>query len=157
MALMELPEFMSAIPARGSLIGLDLGTKTIGVASSDGTRLVATPVETIRRVKFTQDVQALQTIIRSRSAVGIILGLPLNMDGSSGTRVQSTRTFAFNCTSHIDLPITLWDERLSTVAVTKYLLEADATRKKRAEVVDRMAAAFILQGFLDYLRAHPPE
>ncbi|MDA5193123.1 Holliday junction resolvase RuvX [Govanella unica] len=148
-----MSDFMVALPARGSLLGLDLGTKTIGVAASDGTRLVATPVETIRRVKFTQDIEALKAIIKSRNAVGLVLGLPLNMDGSEGPRVQSTRTFAINCAPLIDLPVVMWDERLSTVAVTKYLLEADVTRKKRAEVVDRMAAAFILQGFLDFLRA----
>lgn len=152
MPLLDMPDFIAALPARGSLIGLDLGTKTIGVAASDGTRFVATPVETIRRTKFAQDMEALKAMIAARAAVGIVIGLPLNMDGSEGPRVQSARAFTTNCAPHIDLPMVFWDERLSTVAVTKYLLEADATRKKRAEVVDRMAAAFILQGFLDYLR-----
>lgn len=152
MPLLDMPDFIAALPARGSLIGLDLGTKTIGVAASDGTRFVATPVETIRRTKFAQDMEALKAMIAARTAVGIVIGLPLNMDGSEGPRVQSARAFTANCGPYVDLPMVFWDERLSTVAVTKYLLEADATRKKRAEVVDRMAAAFILQGFLDYLR-----
>jgi len=139
--------------ARGkSLIGLDLGTKTIGIALSDPQWTVASPRETIRRTKFNADAERLVEIILEDKVGGLVLGLPLNMDGSEGPRVQSTRTFARNLTPKIDIPIFFWDERLSTVAVTRTLLEADTSRKRRDEVVDKMAAAFILQGVLERLR-----
>ncbi|WOF74204.1 Holliday junction resolvase RuvX [Parvibaculaceae bacterium PLY_AMNH_Bact1] len=136
-----------------ALIGLDLGSKTIGIAISDPLWTVAAPRETIRRTKFKADSERLVEIIKEVDAGAIILGLPLNMDGSEGPRVQSTRTFARNLSPKIDIPIFFWDERLSTVAVTRTLLDADTSRKKRAEVVDKMAASFILQGVLERLRS----
>ncbi|MCE8000291.1 MAG: Holliday junction resolvase RuvX [Rhodobiaceae bacterium] len=136
-----------------ALIGLDLGSKTIGIATSDPLWTVATPRETIKRTKFKADSERLVEIINEIGAGALILGLPLNMDGSEGPRVQSTRTFARNLSPKIDIPIFFWDERLSTVAVTRTLLDADTSRKKRAEVVDKMAASFILQGVLERLRS----
>lgn len=136
-----------------ALIGLDLGTKTIGIAVSDPRWTVASPRETLKRTKFGADAARLLDLIEEIGAGGIVLGLPLNMDGSEGPRVQSTRTFARNLAAKTDLPIFFWDERLSTVAVTRTLLEADSSRKRRAEVVDKMAASFILQGVLERLRA----
>ena len=150
----DMPEdFMAALPATGALMGLDLGEKTIGVALSDVMRGVATPVETVRRKKFGLDAARLQTLITDRSVCGIVLGLPRNMDGSEGPRCQSTRAFARNFGQLWDGPITFWDERLSTVAAEKALLEADTTRKRRAEVIDHVAASYILQGLLDRLAA----
>lgn len=142
----------AALPASGKLLGLDLGTKTIGVAISDGVRYSATPLETIQRTKFTADAARLLELIAENAAVGIVLGLPLNMDGSEGPRVQSTRAFARSLGQKTDIPITFWDERLSTSAVTRMLIQADTRRDKRAEVVDKLAASYILQGFLDRLR-----
>lgn len=136
-----------------ALIGLDLGTKTIGIAVSDPRWTVASPRETLKRTKFGADAARLLELIEEIDAGGIVLGLPLNMDGSEGPRVQSTRTFARNLAAKTDLPIFFWDERLSTVAVTRTLLDADSSRKRRAEVVDKMAASFILQGVLERLRA----
>ncbi|MEQ9145190.1 MAG: Holliday junction resolvase RuvX [Parvibaculaceae bacterium] len=136
-----------------ALIGLDLGTKTIGIAVSDPRWTVASPRETVKRTKFGADAARLLELIEEIDAGGIVLGLPLNMDGSEGPRVQSTRTFARNLAAKTDLPIFFWDERLSTVAVTRTLLDADSSRKRRAEVVDKMAASFILQGVLERLRA----
>jgi len=131
---------------------LDLGTKTIGLAISDVMRMVASPVETLAKGKFSKDVEKLQALIEKEEVGGIVLGLPKEMDGTEGKRCQSTRAFASNLSRVIDLPILLWDERLSTVAVERVLIdEADMTRKRRAEVVDRAAAAFILQGVLDAL------
>jgi putative Holliday junction resolvase len=143
---------VTALPPTGKLLGLDLGTKTIGVAISDGMRYSATPLETIRRTKFTEDANRLLELIKENNAVGLVLGLPLNMDGSEGPRVQSTRAFARNLAQKTDLPIAFWDERLSTAAVTRTLLEADVRRNKRAEVVDKLAASYILQGALERLR-----
>jgi putative Holliday junction resolvase len=134
------------------LLGLDVGTKTIGLALSDVTRSIATPYDTIKRTKFTSDAKALADIAGKMEVGALIIGLPLNLDGSEGPRAQSTRAFARNLTKHLALPITFWDERLSTAAVERHLIEADASRKRRAEVVDRMAAAYILQGALDRLR-----
>ena len=148
---------LHAFPPTGKLLGLDLGTKTIGVAVSDGMRYSATPLETIRRTKFTADAARLLELLAENQAVGIVLGLPLNMDGSEGPRVQSTRAFARSLAQKTDLPITFWDERLSTSAVTRMLIEADTRRDKRAEVVDKLAASYILQGFLDRLRVAPPD
>jgi len=138
-------------PARGSLLGLDLGSKTIGVAASDPDRRLATAVETVARTNFTADARRLLALAVERSAVGFVLGLPVNMNGSEGPRAQSTRAFARNFAKLTDLPIALWDERLSTVAVERELIAADVSRKKRAAVIDQQAAAFILQGALDRL------
>ena len=146
---------LDALPATGKLVGLDLGTKTIGVAVSDGMRYTATPLETIARTKFTADAARLLELVAENAAVGLVLGLPLNMDGSEGPRAQSTRAFARNLAQKTDLPILFWDERLSTSAVTRMLIEADTRRDKRAEVVDKLAASYILQGFLDRLRISP--
>jgi len=148
---LPLEDFMAAVPERTRLIGLDLGTKTIGLALSDLGRGIATPMETIRRKKFTLDAERLLQICAEQQIGGIVLGLPLNMDGTEGPRAQATRAFARNLAQKTDLPMTMWDERLSTAAVTRTLLEADSSRARRAEVVDKMAAAYILQGFLDRL------
>ena len=129
-----------------------MGTKTIGVAVSDTILSVATPIKTIKRKKFSIDAELLLGVISNKSCCGVIIGLPKNMDGSEGPRAQSTRAFARNFSVKTNLPITFWDERLSTVAAEKALLEADTTRKRRAEVIDHVAAAYILQGFLDRLR-----
>lgn len=151
-----LPDFAAAVPPMTPLMGLDPGTKTIGVAVCDPGRMIATPVETIRRAKFKADAARLQALIEERGVGGLILGLPLNMDGSEGPRVQSVRAFqrnldkAFEEAGHA-VPMVFWDERLSTQAVTRTLLEADTSRKRRGELVDKMAAAFILQGALDFL------
>ncbi|NOZ65292.1 MAG: Holliday junction resolvase RuvX [Alphaproteobacteria bacterium] len=149
--LVELDIMKDQVRTGQRLLGLDLGSKTIGVALSDVMRHIATPMETIKRTKFTLDAVRLITIIEEQNVGGIILGFPLNMDGSEGPRCQSTRQFARNILEKIDLPIALWDERLSTVAVTRTLIEADASRKRRKQVVDKMAAGYILQGALDKL------
>ena len=140
------------LPPEARLLGLDVGTKTIGLALSDVTRSIATPYETIRRTKFTSDAKILVDIVGKMEVGGLIIGLPINLDGSEGPRAQSTRAFARNLAKHIDLPMAFWDERLSTAAVERHLIEAGASRKRRAEVVDRMAAAYILQGALDRLK-----
>lgn len=148
--------FDAALPRMGALMGLDLGEKTIGVAVSDGMRSVASPLETVKRRKFGLDAARLLQIIEGRALTGIILGLPRNMDGSEGPRCQSTRAFARNLSALTPVPISFWDERLSTVAAERALLEADTTRKRRAEVIDHIAASYILQGVLDrmhHLRA----
>ncbi len=137
------------IPTTGALFGLDLGTKTIGIAVADSTQLIASPLETIIRKKFKGDAAKLLSLCEANHVVGIVLGLPKNMDGSEGPRCQATRAFARNLGELTDIPITFWDERLSTAAVERTLIEADASRKRRAEVIDKMAAAFILQGYLD--------
>ena len=144
----DIADFIDPCPM-GALVGLDLGTKTIGVAVSDGMRTIATPLTTIKRKKFTLDADALSEIIKERQLKGIILGLPRNMDGTEGPRAQSTRAFARNLAQVIDLPMAFWDERLSTVAAERTLLEADTSRKRRAEVIDHVAASYILQGALD--------
>lgn len=147
----DTQEFLAALPPMRALMGLDLGDKTIGVAVSDTYRSVATPLETVRRKKFGVDAARLQVLITDRTVGGLVLGLPRNMDGSEGPRCQSTRAFARNFAALWDGPITFWDERLSTVAAEKALLEADTTRKRRAEVIDHVAAGYILQGLLDRL------
>ena len=147
-----IEDLATALPRTGALAGLDLGTKTIGVAVSDGLRHVASPLTVIRREKFTLDAAALLKIAAERGLAGLILGLPRNMDGSEGPRAQSTRAFARNLERLTPLPIGFWDERLSTVAAARALLEADASRRKRAEVIDQVAAGYILQGALDRLR-----
>jgi putative Holliday junction resolvase len=148
----DIAEFHAALPPMRAIVGLDLGTKTIGVAVSDSFRGVASPLETIKRKKFTLDAEQLIEILNKREVAGVILGLPLNMDGSEGPRSQATRAFARNLSKLWEGPISFWDERLSTVAAEKALLEADATRKRRAEVIDNIAASFILQGALDRMR-----
>jgi putative Holliday junction resolvase len=134
------------------LLGLDVGTKTIGMALSDVTRSVATPFDTIRRSKFTADAKTIREVVEKNQVGALVIGFPLNLDGSEGPRAQSTRAFARNLAAHVTVPMVFWDERLSTAAVERHLIEADASRKRRAEVIDRMAAAYILQGALDRLR-----
>jgi len=145
----DLAGFAAALPPSGAIAGLDYGEKTIGIAISDLRRRVATPTTIIRRVKFTEDAARLMQIVAEREIRGLILGLPLNMDGSAGPRVQSTQAFARNLARLTELPIAFWDERLSTVAAERALLEADASRKRRKEVIDAVAAGYILQGALD--------
>ncbi len=149
--LPETADFAAAVPARRALMGLDLGTRTIGIAVSDTTRRVASPLQTLRRTKFGADAAALVALAAARQIGGLVLGLPRNMDGSEGPRAQSTRAFARNLAGITPLPITFWDERLSTVAAERALLEADASRRRRGEVIDHVAAGYILQGLLDRL------
>ena len=132
-------------------LGIDVGSKTLGLALSDVTLTIATPLDTLRRGKFAGDAESLREIVERERIGGLVLGLPLNMDGSEGPRCQSVRQFARNLETRMDVPMTFWDERLSTVAVTRTLLDADTSRKRRSEVVDKMAAAYILQGALDSL------
>lgn len=143
-------EFREALPMGGRLIGLDVGTKTIGVALCDSRWTIASSAELIVRTKFSADLERLKRLAAAQQAVGIVIGLPLNLDGSESPRTQSTRAFARNV-EQIGLPILLWDERWSTQAVTRTLLEADTSRARRAELVDKMAAAYILQGAIDAL------
>jgi putative Holliday junction resolvase len=145
----SIEDFLAALPPNRAIAGLDLGDKTIGVALSDLRRQVATPIEVIRREKFTIDAARLLALLDARGAAGIVLGLPLNMDGSVGPRVQATQAFARNLEKLTALPISYWDERLSTVAAERALLEADTSRKRRKEVIDQVAAGYILQGALD--------
>lgn len=147
----DFAAFAAALPPEGAVIGLDLGSKTLGVAVSDPRRMIASPVETILRRKFTLDADRLLEIAQSRRTTAFILGLPVNMDGSEGPRVQSTRAFARSLAGRTPLPIGFWDERLSTAAVERMLISFDTSRKRRAEVVDKLAAAYILQGALDRL------
>jgi putative Holliday junction resolvase len=147
----RIEDFAAALSPARALAGLDLGDKTIGVAVSDGLRQVASPLQTIRRVKFTQDASALLALVTARGIGGLVLGLPRNMDGSEGPRAQGTRAFARNLSRLTELPIGFWDERLSTVAAERALLEADTSRKRRSEVIDHVAAGYILQGALDRL------
>ncbi|MCI2398697.1 Holliday junction resolvase RuvX [Aliiroseovarius subalbicans] len=147
-----IEDFAAALPPMTAIAGLDLGDKTIGVAVSDGLRQISTPLETIRRKKFGLDAARLLEIVDDRRLGGLVLGLPRNMDGSEGPRCQSTRAFARNLSRLTDLPIGFWDERLSTVAAERALLEADTSRKRRSEVIDHVAAGYILQGVLDRLR-----
>ncbi len=148
----DFQDYAAALPAMTALMGLDLGEKTIGVAVSDRMRTVASPLETVRRKKFTLDSARLIEIVKDREIGGILLGLPKNMDGTEGPRCQSTRAFARNLSRLTDLPIGFWDERLSTVAAEKALLEADTTRKRRGQVIDHVAAGYIMQGALDRMR-----
>ncbi|MCV2868335.1 Holliday junction resolvase RuvX [Defluviimonas sp. WL0002] len=145
----KIEDLLAALPPMRALAGLDLGEKTIGVAVSDRMLSVASPLQTIRRTKFTKDAEALLQIAAARELGGLILGLPRNMDGSEGPRCQSTRAFARNLSRLTDMPIGFWDERLSTVAAERALLEADTSRKRRSEVIDHVAAGYILQGALD--------
>ena len=153
MAVFDLLDLPAACPPNTPLLGLDLGEKTIGVAVSDPSRMIASPLELIRKTKFTQEAERLFALMAERGVGGIVIGLPVNMDGSEGPRAQSCRAFARNLNRLRDIPIAFWDERLSTSAVNRFLIEElDLNRKRRAEVVDRTAAAYILQGALDRLR-----
>lgn len=154
MPVLDLTELPAALPRYAPIVGLDLGEKTIGVAVSDATRMVASPLETIRKSKFTDDAAALFKLMASREAAAVVIGLPVNMDGSEGPRCQSSRAFARNLLRlRPEIPIAFWDERMSSMAVNRMLIgEADISRSKRAEVVDRAAAGWILQGALDRLR-----
>jgi len=148
-AIEDLPPLLAP---EARLLGLDVGTKTIGLALSDVTRSIATPYHTVRRTKFTQDAKAIAATIEEHDVGALVIGLPINLDGSEGPRAQSTRAFARNLAALVEVPLTFWDERLSTQAVERHLIEADTTRKRRAAVIDRMAAAYILQGALDRLK-----
>lgn len=148
-----IEEFIENIGVEGALMGLDLGEKTIGVAVSDTRQTIATGIKTIKRTKFQQDLTILTQVIVGRDIKGVILGLPKNMNGSEGPKCQSTRAFAKNISLTVPLPITFWDERLSTVAAERSLIEANASRRRRAEVIDYVAASFILQGVLDRVSA----
>ena len=139
------------MPTGARVMGLDVGTRTIGLALSDTRRVIASPLETIRRRRFRDDVARLWSLIDDNGVAGLVIGLPLTLAGVDGPRTQSVRQFARNILTARDLPIVLWDERLSTAAVTREMIAADLTRRRRSEIVDRVAAAYILQGFLDYL------
>lgn len=152
--IFSIEEFKDSVAPNLRLLGLDLGEKTIGLALSDTLLTIATPMETLKRTKFAVDAAKLDAIIAEQDVGGLVVGLPLNMDGSDGPSAQSARAFARNFAARSPLPILLWDERLSTAAVTRTLIDADASRKRRAEVVDKMAAGYILQGALDRLRTN---
>jgi putative Holliday junction resolvase len=152
LAILDLPDFAAALPARAAILGIDPGEKRIGVAISDLTRLIASPLDTIARTKFAADADAILKLYDSRQCAGFVIGLPLNMDGSSGPAAQSARAFARNLLAQRDAPLLLWDERLSTAAVTRTLIEGDASRKRRGEVVDKVAASYMLQGALDAMQ-----
>jgi len=147
-------DLVGALASGQRLMGLDVGEKTIGIAVSDTTFTIATPVETLRRSKkFAADAERLTALVSERQVGGFVVGLPINMDGSEGPRCQSVRAFANNLLGKLDLPLAFWDERLSTAAVTRTMLDADLSRERRAELVDKLAAAYILQGFLDHAKA----
>ena len=147
----RLEDFAPLLAAHRPLLGLDLGEKTIGLALSDTARRIATPLRTLRRVKFTQDAASLLEVVAEHQVTGLVMGLPRNMDGSEGPRAQSTRAFARNLSRLTDIAIAFWDERLSTVAAERALIAADMSRKKRADLIDHVAAGYILQGALDRL------
>jgi putative Holliday junction resolvase len=148
----SIQELAAALPRHGRLMGLDLGEKTIGIAVGDPGHMIATPITTIRRSKFADDAKTLLKLVDERQVAGLVIGLPLNMDGSEGPRCQSVRQFASNLSKLRDMPMAFWDERLSTVAVTRDMISADLSRAKRARIVDQSAAAFILQGAFDRLQ-----
>ena len=152
MAIRKLAELTDRLARGRPLLGLDLGAKTIGLALSDSTLLIATPLSTIKRSKFTRDAENLATVIGEHGIGGLIIGLPINMDGAEGPKCQSVRQFAANLLGRMDIEIAFWDERLSTVAVTRTMIEADISRAKQKQAVDKMAAAYILQGALDFIR-----
>lgn len=145
----DIESFRALFVGHARLIGLDLGTKTIGIALSDLTRMIASPLETIRRTKFKADLVRLQEIIAEHEIKGLVLGFPINLDGSEGPRAQATRAFSRNVNQAVDLPILMWDERLTTAAAERMLIEADQSRRRRAEVIDKLAATIILQSALD--------
>lgn len=153
MAIRNPADLPVALRRGQRLLGFDVGEKTLGLAISDATLSIASPVTTLRRGKFSADAAALKKLIAEREVGGLVLGLPVNMDGSEGPRCQSVRAFARNLLAQIDLPLAFWDERLSTAAVTRTMLDADLSRKRRGELVDKLAAAYILQGFLDHLKS----
>ncbi len=148
----NIAEFVADLPAAQAIAGLDLGAATIGIAVSDSFRAIATPLQTIRRRKFREDAARLLAVADNRSLAGFVIGLPLNMDGTEGRRCQSTRAFTRNLARLTNLPIVFWDERLSTVAAERLLLEADTSRKRRGEVINHVAAGYILQGALDRMQ-----
>ena len=152
MSVVELPELRAKIASGRRLLGLDLGANTIGLALSDTLISIATPFQTLKRGKFSTDAAKIDQIIQQESVGGLVIGLPLNMNGSEGPAAQSARAFARNLSGRSTIPIAFWDERLSTAAVTRTLLDADASRRRRAALVDKMAAAFILQGAIDWIR-----
>ena len=151
MILAEVGTLRDAVPAGMRLLGLDVGSKTIGLALSDSRRVIATPIETLRRRNFRADASRLIALIDERAVGGLVIGLPLTLAGGDGPRTQSVRQFARNLLALRDVPVAFWDERLSTAAVTREMIAHDLTRRRRAEIVDRVAAAYILQGCLDYL------
>ncbi|HJN61082.1 MAG TPA: Holliday junction resolvase RuvX [Alphaproteobacteria bacterium] len=151
MTLMSLDALAAGLPASCRLIGLDPGSKTVGVALSDLSRIVASPAEHLKRGKFADLAARIETLVKAEDVGGLIVGLPLNMDGSAGPSAQSARQFAENLAARLNLPVALWDERLSTAAVERGMIDADLSRRRRAELVDKLAAAYILQGALDYL------
>jgi putative holliday junction resolvase len=153
MPILEYEAFAAALPKRGALIGIDPGSVTIGVAASDGTRTIASPASGVRRTKMVQDGAAIFAIFKDRDACGLVVGHPLNMDGSKGPSSQSARAFARNLMAIQDVPLLMWDERLSTAAVLRQMITADMTRAKRAATVDAAAASYMLQGLLDRLRS----
>jgi putative Holliday junction resolvase len=153
MPVLGLEDAARLLPPRGALIGLDLGSKTVGIAASDPDRRLATSVETITRRRFNLDARRILDLAHERRAIGFVLGLPINMDGTEGARAQSSRAFARNLAKLTELPIALWDERLSTAAVERVMIAADTSRAKRKAIIDREAAAYILQGALDRLNA----
>jgi putative Holliday junction resolvase len=150
--VISIQELAASLPRHGRLMGLDLGEKTIGIAVGDPSHIIATPIITIRRTKFAEDAKHLLKLVDERQVGGLVIGLPLNMDGSEGPRCQSVRQFASNLAKLRDMPMAFWDERLSTVAVTRDMISADLSRAKRAKIVDQSAAAFILQGAFDSLK-----
>jgi putative holliday junction resolvase len=150
--LLDFPQFAEALAPRGALLGLDPGEKRIGIAASDAGRMIASSIETVQRVKFAQDAVQIFAAYDHRACIGLVIGLPLNMDGGAGPAAQAARAFARNLLKLRDTPILLWDERLSTAAVTRTLIEADSSRRRRGEVVDKLAAAYMLQGALDALQ-----
>ncbi len=151
----DIEALVAALPKGARLLGIDLGTKTIGLALSDVERRIATPLETLKRTKFTPDADAIRRVVHRFGVGGLVVGLPLNMDGTEGPRSQATRAFVRNLKPLVQIPVAFWDERLSTMAVTRTLIDADASRARRGALVDKMAAAYILQGALD--RASPGE
>jgi putative holliday junction resolvase len=151
----DIEALVAALPKGARLLGIDLGTKTIGLALSDVERRIATPLETLKRTKFTPDADAIRRVVDRVGVGGLVVGLPLNMDGTEGPRSQATRAFVRNLKPLVQIPVAFWDERLSTMAVTRTLMDADASRARRGALVDKMAAAYILQGALD--RASPGE
>jgi putative holliday junction resolvase len=153
MLIESVQEFNARLSRPARLLGLDVGDTTIGLALSDLMRSIATPLETINRSKFAKDLEHLKGVIAKHGVVGLVIGYPLNMDGSHGPRTQSTRTFTANISKQIDLPMLLWDERLTTIAVERAMLEGDLSRQKRAQLVDKLAASYMLQGFLDRIKS----
>lgn len=150
--VLDLTQFAAALPASGALLGLDPGEKRIGMAVSDPGRLIASPIDMVPRKKFSEDAQKILALFDNRACAGFVVGLPLNMDGSAGPSAQAARAFARNLLNLRDVPLVLWDERLTTAAATRTLIEADSSRRRRGEVVDKVAAGFMLQGVLDALQ-----